>query len=55
MHTNNSTNINQSSLSPNSYGEEDNFEWRQYFLRDDDTLLSKCPFHQMLRFIKQEK
>ncbi|WP_307287457.1 YqcI/YcgG family protein [Bacillus sp. SORGH_AS_0510] len=32
----------------NSYGLEDNFEWKQYFLRDDDTSLSKCPFHQFL-------
>ena len=35
----------------NSYGLEDNFEWRQYFLRDDDSSLSKCPFHQ---FIEKE-
>ncbi|WP_442600214.1 YqcI/YcgG family protein [Neobacillus sp. D3-1R] len=33
----------------NSYGKEDNFEWKQYFLRDDDTSLLKCPFHQMLK------
>jgi uncharacterized protein len=32
----------------NTYGNEDNFEWKQYFLHDDDTALSKCPFHQML-------
>ncbi|OIK13079.1 hypothetical protein BIV60_14830 [Bacillus sp. MUM 116] len=30
----------------NSYGSEDNFEWKQYFLRDDDTSLSKCPYHR---------
>lgn len=36
----------------NSYGSEDNFEWRQYFLRDDDTSLSKCPYHRMLKFLK---
>lgn len=30
----------------NSYGHETNFEWRQYFLRDDDSSLSRCPFHQ---------
>ncbi|WP_369809997.1 YqcI/YcgG family protein [Gracilibacillus caseinilyticus] len=30
----------------NSYGESDNFEWRQYFLRDDNSSLSKCPFHR---------
>lgn len=33
----------------NSYGSEDNFEWKQYFLRDDDTSLSKCPFHRGLK------
>ncbi|WP_412758814.1 YqcI/YcgG family protein [Metabacillus fastidiosus] len=31
----------------NSYGVENNFEWKQYFLRDDDTSLSKCPFHHL--------
>ncbi|WP_173915327.1 YqcI/YcgG family protein [Halobacillus sp. Marseille-Q1614] len=30
------------------YGDDDNYEWRQYFLRDDDTAISHCPFHQML-------
>ncbi|WP_425541877.1 YqcI/YcgG family protein [Bacillus carboniphilus] len=38
----------------NTYGEEDNYEWRQYFLRDDDTSLSKCPYHRMLKFLKIE-
>jgi uncharacterized protein len=33
----------------NSYGQEDNYEWRQYFLRDDDSSLSKCPFHQYIK------
>ncbi|MFC4403394.1 YqcI/YcgG family protein [Gracilibacillus xinjiangensis] len=28
------------------YGAEDNFEWKQYFLRDDNTSLLKCPFHR---------
>jgi FPC/CPF motif-containing protein YcgG len=28
------------------YGQEDNREWKQYFLRDDQTSLSKCPFHK---------
>lgn len=28
----------------NSYGDVDNYEWKQYFLRDDNTTLSKCPF-----------
>ncbi|WP_082233109.1 YqcI/YcgG family protein [Halobacillus massiliensis] len=27
------------------YGDEDNYEWRQYFIRDDDSTLSRCPFH----------
>ena len=27
------------------YGQEDNHEWKQYFLRDDDTTLPSCPFH----------
>ncbi|MED1205421.1 YqcI/YcgG family protein [Heyndrickxia acidicola] len=31
----------------NSYGNDDNFEWRQYFLRDDDSTLSKCPFYSL--------
>lgn len=26
------------------YGEEDNYEWKQYFLRDDESELVKCPF-----------
>lgn len=29
----------------NSYGEADNYEWKQYFLREDESSLSKCPFH----------
>lgn len=35
----------------NTYGAEDNFEWRQYFLRDDDTSLSKCPYHRFLKLL----
>ncbi|HWO76736.1 MAG TPA: YqcI/YcgG family protein [Bacillus sp. (in: firmicutes)] len=27
------------------YGQEDNHEWKQYFLRDDNTGMSSCPFH----------
>lgn len=30
----------------NSYGKEDNFEWKQYFLHDDNTSISNCPFHK---------
>ncbi|MGV3487850.1 MAG: YqcI/YcgG family protein [Tuberibacillus sp.] len=32
----------------NMYGKEDNYEWKQYFLRDDDTALSRCPFHKRI-------
>jgi uncharacterized protein len=39
----------------NSYGSEDNFEWRQYFLRDDDTSLTKCPYHSVRKFLKLDK
>lgn len=39
----------------NTYGAEDNFEWRQYFLRDDDTSLSKCPYHRVLKFLGIDK
>ncbi len=31
----------------NSYGDVENYEWRQYFLRDDETRLARCPFHHM--------
>jgi uncharacterized protein len=33
----------------NTYGKQDNFEWKQYFLHDDGTALSKCPFHRMMK------
>ncbi|WP_420485125.1 YqcI/YcgG family protein [Cytobacillus firmus] len=36
----------------NSYGADDNFEWKQYFLRDDDTAISKCPFQRLLGTFK---
>ncbi|WP_227551438.1 YqcI/YcgG family protein [Metabacillus sediminilitoris] len=29
------------------YGQEDNFEWKQYFLSDDNSSPSKCPFMRM--------
>ncbi|MBJ6360002.1 YqcI/YcgG family protein [Paenibacillus sp. GCM10012307] len=29
------------------YGQEDNLEWKQYFLRDDESIPSKCPFTYM--------
>ncbi|WP_251025688.1 YqcI/YcgG family protein [Bacillus sp. ISL-47] len=37
----------------NSYGAEDNFEWKQYFIRDDETTISKCPFHRFLGMTKK--
>ncbi|MCM3691157.1 YqcI/YcgG family protein [Neobacillus niacini] len=33
----------------NTYGKNDNYEWKQYFLRDDETTLSECPFHKKKR------
>jgi len=33
-----------------TYGSEDNYEWKQYFLRDDDSAAERCPF---LRNIKK--
>jgi uncharacterized protein len=40
------TNYDSISIHPdlNTYGQKDNYEWKQYFLRDDETTLSKCPF-----------
>ncbi|MGJ9383691.1 YqcI/YcgG family protein [Salipaludibacillus sp. CF4.18] len=29
-----------------TYGEDDNHEWKQYFIRDDNTTASECPFHR---------
>ena len=37
----------------NTYGTEENFEWRQYFLRDDDTTITKCPYHRFLSLFKK--
>ncbi|WP_425462061.1 YqcI/YcgG family protein [Mesobacillus subterraneus] len=39
----------------NTYGKDDNFEWRQYFLRDDESSLSKCPYHKALKFLGIQK
>jgi FPC/CPF motif-containing protein YcgG len=33
----------------NTYGNNDNYEWKQYFLRDDETSLTKCPFHRLFK------
>ncbi|CEG27051.1 YqcI/YcgG family protein [Bacillus sp. B-jedd] len=33
----------------NAYGQEDNFEWKQYYLRDDESTAGKCPFHHFLK------
>lgn len=35
-----------------TYGEEGNLEWKQYFLRDDETSLPQCPFKRLLNFRK---
>ena len=32
----------------NSYGQQDNYEWKQYFLHDDASSSPMCPFHQNL-------
>ncbi|WP_223292362.1 YqcI/YcgG family protein [Salipaludibacillus neizhouensis] len=29
-----------------TYGEDHNHEWKQYFIRDDNTTASECPFHR---------
>lgn len=34
------------------YGQQDNYEWEQYYLRDDDSAMSKCPFSHMHKKIK---
>ncbi|WP_281658435.1 YqcI/YcgG family protein [Halobacillus sp. Cin3] len=34
------------------YGQEDNHEWEQYFLRDDDTSLPQCPFLAKTRSLR---
>ncbi|WP_263399311.1 YqcI/YcgG family protein [Sutcliffiella deserti] len=33
----------------NSYGNPENYEWKQYFLHDDDTSIAKCPFHRTIK------
>lgn len=35
------------------YGQEDNFEWQQYYLGDDDASFSKCPFLNSLKAAKR--
>lgn len=37
----------------NSYGNPENYEWKQYYLHDDDTALSKCPFHRNIKASKK--
>jgi uncharacterized protein len=34
------------------YGQEDNYEWKQYYLSDDDSSMSKCPFSHIHKKIK---
>ncbi|WP_257986003.1 YqcI/YcgG family protein [Bacillus sp. M6-12] len=31
----------------NEYGNENNHEWKQYFLHDEDTALPQCPFKHL--------
>lgn len=33
----------------NTYGNANNFEWKQYFLHDDESSLLMCPFHKNLK------
>lgn len=37
------------------YGQEDNQEWKQYFLRDDESVPSKCPYLAMMNKMKSDK
>lgn len=39
----------------NAYGQKDNFEWKQYFLRDDESAAGKCPFHQYFKEREKNK
>ncbi|MCA0989527.1 YqcI/YcgG family protein [Guptibacillus algicola] len=34
------------------YGAQDNYEWKQYFLDEEDTTMSKCPFMAMKKKLK---
>lgn len=34
------------------YGAEDNYEWKQYFLRDSDNSLPACPFSRMYQKVE---
>ncbi|MCA1065077.1 YqcI/YcgG family protein [Rossellomorea sp. AcN35-11] len=34
------------------YGQEDNHEWKQYYISDDDSSPSKCPFMNMQKNLK---
>ncbi|EOV9525789.1 YqcI/YcgG family protein [Bacillus cytotoxicus] len=37
------------------YGEKENYEWQQYFLRDDETIPSKCPFSRAMKYLNNNK
>ncbi|GAE24949.1 hypothetical protein JCM9140_915 [Halalkalibacter wakoensis JCM 9140] len=37
------------------YGDTHNLEWKQYFLRDDQTTLNTCPFLKMIQNKKKNK
>ncbi|MFD1738491.1 YqcI/YcgG family protein [Bacillus salitolerans] len=36
----------------NMYGQNDNFEWKQYFLRDDQSTAPSCPFSYIRNTLK---
>lgn len=37
------------------YGEEDNREWKQYFIRNTNDVPEGCPFHAMMKTTEEEK
>ncbi len=48
--------VNYDGIKPHTalkwYGEQDNYEWKQYFLDEEDTTSSKCPFMAMKNKLK---
>ncbi|WP_409292651.1 YqcI/YcgG family protein [Peribacillus sp. SCS-37] len=36
-----------------TYGSGDNYEWKQYFLRDDASAPPQCPFHRVIKASKE--
>ncbi|MFX3625458.1 MAG: YqcI/YcgG family protein [Ectobacillus sp.] len=37
------------------YGQKENYEWQQYFLRDDETVPAKCPFSRIMKRLQADK